>query len=167
MSPSTSSTDRPDGGALLEVGRIGRAHGVRGDVVVTLTTNRAERVEPGRVLRTSSGQALEVLASRPHQEKWIVTFRGLDDRNAAERMRGTVLLAEPIDDPEELWVHELVGSEVVDADGTVRGVVEAVQENPAADLLVLADGTLVPVVFVTDRQPGRLVIDAPEGLFDL
>lgn len=168
MSPSTSSTEGPgDDPGLLEVGRIARSHGVRGDVVVALTTNRSERVDPGTVLRTASGRALEVEASRPHQDKWIVTFGGVRDRNAADSLRGTVLLAAPLEDPGEMWVHELVGAEVVDTTGAARGTVTAVQENPAADLLVLDDGRLIPVVFVTEHRAGRVVVDAPEGLFDL
>jgi 16S rRNA processing protein RimM len=81
-----------------------------------------------------------------------------------------VLRAEaPADtDPDDLWVHELVGAAVVEADGTERGVVEAVQDNPASDLLVLDSGALVPLRFVTGRDPeGRVVVEVPAGLFEL
>ena len=74
--------------------------------------------------------------------------------------------AEPLDDPDELWVHELVGEAVVETDGTARGRCVAVVENPAADLLELDSGALVPVVFVVDHADGRIVIDPPAGLFD-
>jgi hypothetical protein len=97
---------------------------------------------------------------------------GLLDRNAAEAWRGTVLRAEPLDEPvgdddEGIWVHELIGSAVVLVDGTEVGTVVEVQANPASDLLVLDTEALVPVVFVTDHEPGRVTIDPPEGLFDL
>ena len=75
--------------------------------------------------------------------------------------------ADPIDDPDELWVHELIGAEVVDQAGTRRGVVEQVVDNPASDLLELDTGYLVPVRFVTALDPGVTVtVDVPAGLFD-
>ena len=77
-----------------------------------------------------------------------------------------MLAAPAIEDPEALFVHDLVGSEVVEADGTCRGTVVAVQANPASDLLVLADGSLVPLRFVTGRDEGRLVVEVPPGLFE-
>ena len=158
----TGPDPRPE---LLEVGRIVKPHGIRGDVIVELITNRTERVAPGVVLM-AGGRALVIDASRPHQGRWIVTFDGVPDRSAAEALRGATLLAEPIDDPEELWVHELVGASVEAADGTVYGTVASVEANPASDLLVLDGGGLVPLTFVVDRQPGRLVVDIPDGLLD-
>jgi 16S rRNA processing protein RimM len=110
---------------------------------------------------------LEVMSSRPHQGKHIVAFGGIDGREEADALRGTMLMAEPLDDDDELWVHELVGAVVVELDGTERGTIESVQANPAHDLLVLDSGALVPLTFVVDQQPGRVVIDSPEGLFDL
>ncbi len=151
----------------LEVGRISKAHGLRGEVIVVLSTNRPERVEPGTVLHAGDDLDLVVVASRPHQNGWIVQFEGVAGREAADALRGRTLSAEPLDDPDELWVHELIGSTVVDVGGVERGVVESVQSNPASDLLVLDSGALVPLVFVTDRTPGRVVIDPPDGLFDL
>ncbi len=94
-------------------------------------------------------------------------FVGVDDRADAEAVAGETLWAAPIEDPAELWVHELVGSEVAEIDGTVRGRVVAVLENPAHDLLELDSGALVPVVFVRSCAAGRTVIDPPAGLFDL
>ena len=152
---------------LLEVARIVKPHGIRGEVIVQLLTDRTQRVAAGSVLVAASDhRQLEVMASRPHQGRWIVAFDGVPDRNAAEALRGTALLAEPLDDPDALWVHDLVGAEVVEVDGTSHGNVDAVQENPAADLLVLADGRMVPVNFVVERAPGRVVVDFPPGLLD-
>jgi|SRR5436190_252256 len=153
---------------LLEVGRITKTHGVRGDVLVLLTTERTERVVPGTVLHTDRGD-LTVVRSSPHQDRWIVHFDGIDVREDADRWRGVVLRAEPIEGDEEdaLWVHELVGSSVVLVDGTAVGTVQEVQANPAADLLVLDSGALVPVVFIIERGDGTLTIDPPDGLFDL
>ena len=151
----------------LEVGRIVKAHGIRGEVIVDLVTNRPDlRLAPGSVLSSERGE-LEVLTSTPHQNRWIVAFRGVEDRNTAETYRDTVLRAEPVEgDDDTLWVHELIGSEVFDLEGRSYGPVEAVEANPASDLLVLSGDRLVPLVFVKTRLPGRVVIDPPAGLLD-
>jgi 16S rRNA processing protein RimM len=104
--------------------------------------------------------------SAPHQHRWIVAFEGVRSIAAAEALRGTVLYAPPMDDENALWVHELVGATVVTVDGTRRGVVDAVQANPASDLLVLDTGALVPLRFVVEHHAGEVVVDTPEGLFD-
>jgi 16S rRNA processing protein RimM len=151
---------------LLEVGRIGRAHGVRGDVLVHLTTDRLERVAVGSRLRAGD-RWLTVTASSRSNDRWRVHFEGIDDRNVAESLSGTGLSAEPLDDPDVLWVHHLIGSEVVEVGGTRRGRCVAVLDNPAADLLELDSGALVPVTFVVSAAEGVVTIDPPEGLFDL
>ena len=153
---------------LLEVGRVVKPHGIRGEVVVELVSNRPERrLAEGSVLESDRG-ALEVLAARAHQGRWIVAFAGVVDRNGAETLRGAVLSAEALDEEGALWVHELVGAEVVDTGGRRFGAVEAVEENPASDLLVLPGGHLVPLVFVVERRvDGTVVIDPPPGLFEL
>ncbi len=151
---------------LLEVGRIDRAHGIRGEMVVTLWTNRAERLEAGSVLCTDSG-SLTVAAARAFQRRWIVQFAEIGDRSMAESLRGQVLKAEPISDPDELWVHELIGMKVYEVNGTERGRVEAVQANPASDLLVLESEVLVPLAFLVEQAGDRLIVDVPDGLFDI
>jgi 16S rRNA processing protein RimM len=151
----------------LEVGRITKTHGVRGDVLVLLTTERSERLAPGTVLSTERGD-LTVERATPHQGKWIVHFAELAVREQADQWRGTVLRAEALDDDDDdLWVHELIGATVELPDGTAVGSVDEVQANPAADLLVLDTGALVPVVFVTDHREGVITIDPPDGLLDL
>ena len=154
-------------GGLLEVGRIAKAHGLRGEVVVALITDVAARVAPGTVLQTAQGP-LEVLSSRPHQHRWIVAFAGIETREGADALHGRVLLAEPLDDPDALWVHELIGAEVATPDGRQWGKVVAVEANPAHDLLVLESGTLVPEVFIVDSAglPERVVVDPPAGLLE-
>ena len=155
---------------LLQVGRITKAFGVRGDVLVALTTELTSRLDPGSVLSTDRGELIVVSSAR-HQDRWIVHFRGLGDRDIAETWRGVILRAEhgaeaAVDD-DTFWVHDLIGSVVALADGTELGTVVEVQGNPASDLLVLDNDALVPVIFVTDHAPGRITIDPPEGLFDL
>lgn len=150
---------------LLGIGRITRSHGLRGEVVVDLTTDRVERLTPGAVLESDAGE-LTVVAVRPHQRRWIVAFEGRTSREDADRLRGVALRAEAIDDPDELWVHDLIGSEVVTVGGDAVGTCVAVVANPASDLLELDSGALVPVVFVVERAPGRVTIDPPEGLLE-
>ena len=155
---------------VLEVGRITKAHGLRGEVVVHLVSDRTERLDRGSVLFSDRGD-LTVLASRPHTDRWIVQFEGCTTREDAEALRGTELRAQASDElgiDGELWVHELIGIRVVEVDGTDRGAIDSVQSNPAADLLVLDSGALVPVVFIVDGPAdGVLTVDVPAGLFDL
>jgi 16S rRNA processing protein RimM len=154
---------------LLEVGRIDKPHGVRGDVVVSLITTETSRVAVGSVLQAGDRE-LVVVASRPHQHRFVVTFEGVYGREGSEAIAGRVLRAEPLDDddPDDLWVHQLIGSAVIEPDGTERGRVESVQDNPASDLLVLDTGALVPLRFLVERDSlGRLVVDVPAGLFEL
>jgi 16S rRNA processing protein RimM len=151
----------------LEIGRIDRAHGLRGEVVVTLTTNRLERLDAGSVLYAGD-DTLTVESAQPHQGRFIVRFAGVADRAAADRLHGRELFADAIADPSEWWVHDLVGATVVDQHGVDRGRVVEVQANPASDLLVLESGALVPLRFAIDLAPNeRIDVDVPEGLFDL
>ncbi|MHB1485966.1 MAG: ribosome maturation factor RimM [Acidimicrobiales bacterium] len=156
----------------LEVGVIVKPHGLRGEVVVHLTTNRTERLDVGSALDATRGDPDQVVSrlvverSRPHQGRWIVVFTGVGTLEEAESLRGLILKAEALDDPDTFWVHELLGCEVVGTNGGTLGRVEAVESNPASDLLVLDTGGLVPLVFVLDRQAGRLVVDVPEGLLE-
>lgn len=148
----------------LEVGRVGRPHGLAGEVAVTFTSDREERRQVGALLYADD-RSLVVRAVRPHQGRYLIRFDGVDDRDAAAALRGAVLRAAPIaGEPDELWVHEIVGAELRDTAGVAHGRVVALEANPAHDLLVLDDGTLVPVVFVVEHSPGRVVVDPPDGL---
>jgi 16S rRNA processing protein RimM len=151
---------------LLEVGRIVKAHGLRGEVIVSLITDRSERLAPGFRLETDRGP-LEVVESHPHQHRFRVAFAGVDGREAAEGLVGTVLRAEAVVDDDEIYVHQIIGTRVVERDGTPRGTVESVQANPAHELLVLDSGSLVPMVFVVSCVDGVTTIDPPAGLFDV
>jgi 16S rRNA processing protein RimM len=147
------------------VGRVAKAHGIRGEVIVELVTDRQERVAVGATL-WAGDRRLEVEASRPHTGRFLVRLAGVADREAAEALHGAVLSAEPLEDPGALWVHDLVGSEVVDTTGAPLGTVASVEANPASDLLVLDGGGLVPLTFLVESAPGRLVVDPPAGLLD-
>jgi 16S rRNA processing protein RimM len=155
------------GDDLLEVGHIRRAHGLRGEVFVQLISDNDARLAPGAEL-VAGDETLVVETSRVASNgRRVVKFAQIPDRTVAESYANRVLRARPIDDPDALWVHELIGARVVEVDGTDRGVCVSVLANPAADLLELESGALVPSNFVVSNTDGVIVVDAPEGLFDL
>jgi len=153
---------------LLHVGRMVKPHGLKGDVIVSLTTNRDERVAVGSVLTSAEGTEYRVARSSAHQGRFIVTFDGVNGIDAADALRGTELYAPPLEDPDALWIHDLIGAVVMDTGGVELGSVVSVEANPASDLLVLADGGLIPLRFVVTSVPGETVtVDVPDGLLDL
>jgi 16S rRNA processing protein RimM len=166
----------PTEGDRLTIGRIGRAHGLRGEVAVTYSSNRPERHAPGAVCFVGDRE-LVVVKSRPHQGRMLIYFEGVDDRTAAEALHGRTITADRLGDDValdegEFWIHELVGARVVDTAGAELGTVTSVEANPAHDLLVLSSGPLVPMVFVVEQQTADdgsavVVVDLPEGLLDL
>ena len=167
----------------LVIGQIARPHGIRGEVVVEVTTDEpASRYTAGSALTTEPAQAgpLTIEAVRPHQGRLIVAFDGILDRDAAEALRGVKLCVDsgtltPPEDPDEFHDFQLVGLTAVDAAGTPLGEVVGVEHGPAADLLVLrrpgGSRALIPfvraIVPTVDLPAGRLVLTPPEGLLDL
>ena len=152
---------------LLEVGHIRRAHGLRGDVFVQLLSDSDVRVAAGSEF-FADGERLVVESSRVASNgRRIVKFAQIPDRTAAEKYANRALRGRPIDDPDALWVHEMIGRLVVEIDGTTRGVCVAVLANPAADLLELDTGALVPSNFVVSLGDETITVDTPDGLFDL
>lgn len=165
----------------LVVGRVGRAHGLRGEVAVDVRTDDPDgRFARGAVLRTDPGEReLVVAVARPHSGRLLVTFEGVGDRNAADALRGALLTVDtaalpPLDDPDEFYDHQLVGLLVEHVDGTALGEVADVLHPPGGDLLVIAhvDGREVLVPFVAVMVPvvdvpgGRVVVDPPPGLIE-
>lgn len=173
---------------IVTVARIGKAHGLRGEVTVELRSDDPQaRFAVGNVLDTKAARgsgvprALTVRSARRHNGIWLVAFDEIPDRTGAESLRGTLLqydadTDDATEDDEEGWYeHELVGLPVVDQTGTTIGEVVALHTRTAQDLLEVKhrDGrtglipfveAIVPVVDVPGR---RIVIDAPDGLFDL
>ena len=158
----------PGSPARLVIGRVGRAHGLRGEVSVSFTSDRPERAQAGAVMYAGT-RRLVVAGARPHQGRWLVRFDGVDDRSAAQRLQGEALEGDPLDVDEDgtLWAHQVIGLPVVDLEGHVLGVVVAVESNPAHDLLVLDGGGLVPTVFVRASDEDRVVVDPPAGLLEV
>ena len=165
---------------LLTVARIGRPHGLRGEVAVDLRTDApAERLAPGAVLATEPASAgpLRVVRTRAQQERWFVTFDGVDDRSAAEALNGVELVVDvavtsEADDEDAWYPHELVGLRVEGTDGRLLGEVVGLDPGPAHDVLVVRElggqRTLVPfvraIVPVVDVRAGRVVLEPPGGL---
>lgn len=160
----------------VTVARIGRPHGLRGEVRLDVRTDDpAGRLAPGTALRaepTSAGP-LTVAGLREDRGAWYVTFAGVGDRTAAEALRGVRLLAPASPAEDDAWYpHELVGLVAVLVDGTEVGRVEGLEHLPGHDLLVLrertGERTLVPfvraIVPVVDVAAGRVVLDPPGGL---
>lgn len=152
---------------LLEVGHIRRAHGLRGEVFVQLTSDSDRRVAPGAELVAGDETLVVESSRRASNGRRVVKFAGIGDRTSAESYANRVLRGRPLVDPDALWVHELIGRRVVELDGTDRGECVAVLANPAADLLELESGALVPSNFVVSNVDGVITVDAPDGLFDL
>jgi len=166
------------------VGRIGRPHGLRGDVFVEpLTDEPRRRFADGAVLLTGGdgprrGPAtLTVASTRWQQDRLVVHFEEIPDRTAAEAARGIQLAVqvepgESPEDPEEFYDHQLVGLAVEDPSGAALGTVADVEHTGAQDLLHLAlpDGRVVLFPFVTALVPtvdvagGRVVVDDRPGL---
>ncbi|MFF0393890.1 ribosome maturation factor RimM [Kitasatospora sp. NPDC004615] len=166
----------------LVVGKIGRAHGIRGDVSVEVRTDEPElRLGPGAVLMTDPAGIgpLTVESGKVHSGRLLLRFAGVKDRTAAEALRGTFLIAEvdpdeTPEDPDEYYDHQLIGLDVVLTDGTLIGELTEVVHLPYQDLLTVQrpDGTevLIPfveqIVPVIDLDEQRAVITPPPGLID-
>lgn len=167
---------------VLVVGRIGHAHGVRGEVSVDVRTDDPDRrYAAGSVLATDPPERgpLTVERARPHHGRLLVQFAEVADRTAAEALRGTLLVVDAASVGEAgedaWWDHDLVGLAAVRPDGTPLGTVQDVIHVPGPPLLavVTGEGREVLVPFVADIVPevdvagGRLVVDPPEGLVEL
>jgi 16S rRNA processing protein RimM len=135
-------------------------------VLVAWTTNFVtERSSVGTRLQ-AGGRWLTVVTARPHQDRWLIGFDGVDDRNDADLLRGQMLMAEPMESEGDVFVHELVGKILVDQHGVEHGPVAAMVANPASDLIELDDGRLVPFAFYRSHDHERVVVDVPPGLLD-
>jgi 16S rRNA processing protein RimM len=165
MRPTGRTQAPPDG--WLAVGHLRRPHGLKGDIFVQLTTDRRDRVDPGAEM-FGRGVMLKVVTSRVAGKGRIVArFENIEDRSEAERWTNVELFAAPIDDPDALWVHELIGQQVVDQGGVMRGECVMILANPAAEILELDSGSLVPSNFIVSVADGVISVEVPEGLFDL
>ena len=173
----------------LLVARIGKPHGLRGEVTVQTHTDDPEaRFAPGAVYATEAAagsgvpRALTLRSARLHQKIWLLGFEEIGERTSAESLRGTRLFidaeaaAEAAADEDDAWYEdELVGLTAVDPAGAPLGEVTGLRTGAAQDQLVLrltgGSEALVPFVAAivpeVDVEGGRVVVDAPPGLLEL
>ena len=166
--------------ALLPVGFVLRAHGVRGRLLLQPFNDASEGLERLGELWLSPRGAPQTQARSyqvTHAERvnlgYIVSLRGIEEKNAADALKGLEVTAErdelPPPDSDEVYAADLVGCAVFDQHGNAHGVVEALEAAGPQDLLQVTGGVLVPLALMkdVDLEAKRIVIDAPEGLFDL
>jgi 16S rRNA processing protein RimM len=169
----------------LVVGRVVRAHGVTGEVVVEVRTDDPDtRFAPGTTLRAKPSRGgperdYVVDSAREHSGRLLVRLDGVADRTAADSMRGTLFLVDsadlpPIEEPDEFYDHQLEGLQVVTTAGTPVGSVAEVLHTAAGELLSVRTGdgeVLVPfvsaIVTAVSLTDQTIEIDPPEGLLEL
>ncbi|MEV7202235.1 ribosome maturation factor RimM [Streptomyces griseoluteus] len=166
----------------LVVARIGRAHGIKGEVTVEVRTDEPEsRLAPGAVLATDPASVgpLTIATGRVHSGRLLLRFEGVGDRTGAEALRNTLLIAdvdpeEMPEDEDEYYDHQLIDLDVVTEDGTEVGRITEISHLPSQDLFIVErpDGSEVLIPFVEeivseiDLDEQRAVITPPPGLID-
>lgn len=163
----------------LQIGRVIKCHGIKGEVVVDPTTDEPEtRFAIDEVLhgkQAGKEHELTVETMRPHKGRLLIKFKEVPDRNMAETLRGTIFFAPPLESDEDdgFYDHELIGLKVVRENEEI-GEVTGVMHTPGRQILeVDYEGREVLVPFVYDIVPevdldeGFLVVTPPEGLFEL
>ena len=165
---------------LLAVGRVARAHGVRGRILLVPYNTSSDSLTRVTALWLAAASAeptrYEVTRSERTPQGYLVALRGVEDRDAAAALRGREALVErsalPVPDEGEIYAADLIGCCVVDALGTERGRVIELETAGLQELLRVRGPErewLVPLALVQeiDEVARRIVVDAPDGLFDL
>lgn len=159
----------------LNVGRVGKAHGILGEATIEVRTDLAqERFAIGAVLDTDTHGQLIVSTARVHNGILLLGFEGVSDRNSVEALRNELLYADvdinaPAEDEDDFHVLQLIGCQAHLVDGDLFGEVSDVLNLPGQDVLVIrVDGdevlipfvrALVPIVDITAK---RLTVIPPE-----
>jgi 16S rRNA processing protein RimM len=162
----------------LTLGRITGAQGIKGEVKLQSFTADPLDIASYGPLDTSNGQRLTIRSIKPHKNMLLARIEGVEDRNAAEALRGVELMIDrdrlPAADEDEIYHADLIGLSAHDTGGNLVGTVVDVLDFGAGELLELkpAQGKTFLVPFSVETVPeidldaGRLVIDPPEGLLD-
>jgi 16S rRNA processing protein RimM len=171
----------------LVVGRVVKAHGIGGEVVVDVRTDDPyERFAPGSILRARARDKTErrlvVDSMREHSGRLLVRLEGVASRDAADALRGSLFVVDvadlpPIEDPDEFYDHQLEGLRVRTTAGLDVGTVAEVLHTAAGEILAVrpteGDGPEILVPFVgaivttVSLEDGVVEIDPPDGLLDL
>jgi len=169
------STSPSPGSPGLAAGKVTKAHGLRGEVTVLVLSEVESRFAPGSVLHLEDGRTLTIASTRPDRGRLLVTFDGVADRTAAERLHGLYLFV-PEDEAPELpegsfWPHQLVGCAVVTDTGREVGEIREVVLGVANDIWVTGPPdaeVLIPalkdVVVEVDIDARRVVVREVPGL---
>jgi 16S rRNA processing protein RimM len=165
---------------LLAVGRIARAHGVRGRILLVPYNSESESLTrvPALWLRGGEDQPTRFEISRAERvaQGYLIAFRGIDDRDAAAELRGREALIErawlPVPEEGEVYAADLIGFTVVDQSGAQRGFVVDLETAGLQELLRVRDAgrdALVPLALLKeiDEAQRRILVEVPEGLFEL
>ncbi len=162
------------------IGQIMGAHGIRGEVKVSVMTDFPERYKPGvKVFVGTEDDCIpsQIETSRPHKGVMLVKLAMVPDRSVAETLRGKYLLipeeqAMPLGEHEN-YVHDLVGLAVETTDGKALGKLTEILFTRANDVYVVdgPDGeVLLPalreVVVRVDVAAGKMIVVVPDGLLD-
>lgn len=158
----------------LNVGRIGKAHGILGEATIEVRTDEAEdRFAIGAVLETESHGNLTVASARVHNGILLLSFDGIEDRNAIEALRNELLYADvdidaPGIDEDDYHVLQLIGCKAYLVDGDEFGEVTEVLNLPGQDVLVIkseSGETLIPfvrqLVPIVDIKARRMTVIPP------
>jgi 16S rRNA processing protein RimM len=164
----------PDG--MVLVAQVGKPHGIRGEVYLMKISDDRRHFEAGAELTRGGGTVLAIRSVRPHRDRFLVKFQGVETRTDADVLRGP-LYAPPGERRElqedELWAGELIGNSVLTVAGEAAGTVTGVVSGPAQDLLIVdtaAGERMIPLVkeflVAVDAEAGTITVDVPEGLLD-
>jgi 16S rRNA processing protein RimM len=159
------------------VGKITRAHGVRGEVAVLVLSEVPERFDPGSVLRLEDGTTLTIAKTRHDRGRLLVTFKEVTTRERAMALGGRFLVVSVADLPDlpegSWWPHEIEGCQVVTESGRELGTVGEVVNNPANDIWIVGSGegeVLIPVlrdvIMAVDTESRRIVVREVPGLLE-
>jgi len=162
---------------LIVVGKITRAHGVRGEVSVLVLSETRDRFDLGSTLHLEDGRSLTVERTRLDRGRLLVVFGGVDNREAAMKLGGEFLFISSTDLPElpegSWWPHQIEGCAVFTEEGKSLGVVTEVVNTPANDIWVTREGAtevLIPalndIVVSVDVPAKRIIVRELPGLTD-
>ena len=162
----------------LVVGRIGRAHGVLGEATIEVRTDDPDlRFAVGEKLTLENGNTLTISSNRWHNQILLLSFNGIDDRNKIEELRNQLLYAEvdtKANQPGEYHFQQLIGCQVLLADGSKLGEVKEIVQLPGQDLLSVESAkgeVLIPmvkqIIVSIDVDQKIIQINPPEGLLDV
>jgi len=156
----------------IEVGRLGAAHGVRGWLRVQSFTDPPQRLFEWKRWQLQSGGELKLLEARPQGNGWIARIEGVEERNAASRLSGQMLLVDreelPATTGREHYRVDLVGFEVQNMEGALLGTIDHFVDTPGNAVMVIkgAREHWVPVsgqhLRIVDKDARRAIVDWPE-----